>query len=61
MRYKVVRNLRRGYGYAVQDTQPEKGSYFTGPQNTAGWYRLKSYAQEHADTLNEAEREKEEP
>ncbi len=55
MRYKVVKNITRGYGYAVQDTQPEKGCYFTGPHHTGGWYRLKSDAQEHADTLNKAE------
>ena len=55
-RYTVVKNITRGYGYALKDTQPHKGTYAIGPNHTMGYYRLKSDAQEHADTLNKAER-----
>ncbi len=51
-RYKVVKNISRGYGYALQDTQPERDSYALGPQRTMGWYKYKRDAVTRAKVLN---------
>ena len=51
-RYKVVKNISRGYGYALQDTQPEKPGYSDGPQHTMGWYKYKRDAVARAKVLN---------
>jgi hypothetical protein len=39
-------------GYTVK--APPEITYYTGPGNTAGWYRTKGYAQIRCDIMNEA-------
>ena len=51
-RFVVVKSLTRKYGYAIQ--APRSITWAQGPQNTFGWYRRKSDAQERAEELNRA-------
>ena len=51
-RFVVVKSLTRRYGYAIQ--APRSITWAKGPQNTVGWYRLKSDAQNRAEELNRA-------
>ena len=53
-RFIAVKSRTRTYGYTVQDTT-HRATSFIGPGCTAGWYRLKSDAQQRADVLNEAD------
>ncbi len=49
-RFVVVKSLTHKYGYAIQ--APPSITWAKGAQNTFGWYRRKSDAQERADELN---------
>jgi hypothetical protein len=49
-RFIVVKSLTRKYGFALK--APPSITWVTGPQNSCGWYRLKSDAQKRADELN---------
>lgn len=51
-RFIVVKSLARKYGFAIQ--APRSITWATGPQNTFGWYRLKSDALKRAEELNRA-------
>ena len=48
----VVKSQTRKHGYAIK--APPRVTWATGPQNTFGWYRRKSDAQERATELNRA-------
>lgn len=49
-RFVVVKSLTRRYGYAIK--APSHITWAKGPQNTFGWYRLKSEALRRTDELN---------
>jgi hypothetical protein len=46
----VVKSKTRKYGYSVK--APASVIWATGPDNTFGWYRRKSDAQQRADAMN---------
>jgi hypothetical protein len=51
-KFIVVKSLTRKYGYSIQ--APRHITWATGPQNTFGWYRLKSVAEQRASVFNKA-------
>ena len=51
-KFVVVKSLTRKYGYSIQ--APPHITWVKGPQNTFGWYRLKSDAQQRAGVMNRA-------
>lgn len=48
--FVVVKSLTRNYGYSIK--APKGISWAIGPENTFGWYRLKSDAQKQVDVWN---------
>ena len=50
-KFIVVKALTRKYGYTLK--APQSITWATGPQNTCGWYRLKSDARKRADEFND--------
>ena len=51
-KFVVVKSLTRKCGYAIK--APRFITWAKGPQNTVGWYRRKSDAQQRAEELNRA-------
>lgn len=48
--FTVVKSLTRKYGYSIKASKDI--SWVIGPENTFGWYRLKSDAQKQVDVWN---------
>ena len=49
---KVVKNITRGYGYALQWVGENKPSWIIGPCNTFSWYKYKRDAIKAAQVYN---------
>lgn len=52
-RFRVVKSVKRNYGYSLQDTMPSlKPNQYLHPTNIFGWYKSKREAMQRADELN---------
>lgn len=52
---KVIKSLKRSYGYSLQWVGENPPSWIMGAKYTFGWYRYKRDAQKMADVYNKKE------